>query len=187
MQTANQWTSLRTLSYAILGTQMGRVGTLSPHAYAPGLNDMPNVPVYTIGYGSRTVGALIGLCHVYGIEYLVDVRSQPYSKYKPEFTKDALERHLKEQGIRYVYMGDLLGGRPSDKSCYVNGKVDYAICREKAFYLEGITRLQKALEKSLSVVLMCSEEKPQECHRSKLIGETLCEQGIEVRHIDEEG
>jgi len=34
---------------------------------------------------------------------------------------------------------------------------------------------------------MCSEIKPQECHRSKLIGRTLTEQGIDVRHIDEAG
>jgi len=36
-------------------------------------------------------------------------------------------------------------------------------------------------------VLMCSEQKPQECHRSKLIGSTLCARGVEVAHIDETG
>jgi uncharacterized protein (DUF488 family) len=34
---------------------------------------------------------------------------------------------------------------------------------------------------------MCSEQKPQECHRSKLIGNTLRKLGIEVAHIDESG
>ena len=34
---------------------------------------------------------------------------------------------------------------------------------------------------------MCSEAKPQECHRTKLIGNTLAEQNIDVVHIDETG
>ncbi|MCB0160946.1 MAG: hypothetical protein KDD83_22590, partial [Caldilineaceae bacterium] len=34
-------------------------------------------------------------------------------------------------------------------------------------------------------VLMCSEGKPETCHRSKLIGKTLDEEGIPVAHIDE--
>jgi len=32
---------------------------------------------------------------------------------------------------------------------------------------------------------MCSEGKPENCHRSKLIGQTLVGEGIEVLHIDE--
>ena len=33
---------------------------------------------------------------------------------------------------------------------------------------------------------MCSEGKPEMCHRSKLIGATLDELGIPVLHIDED-
>jgi uncharacterized protein (DUF488 family) len=57
----------------------------------------------------------------------------------------------------------------------------------KAFYLQGIQRLRTAWEKQLCVALLCAEAKPQECHRSKLIGNTLFEQGIAVAHIDETG
>jgi hypothetical protein len=32
---------------------------------------------------------------------------------------------------------------------------------------------------------MCSEGKPENCHRSKLIGRTLRLEGLEVLHIDE--
>ncbi|MCI0730443.1 MAG: hypothetical protein L0332_27495, partial [Chloroflexi bacterium] len=32
---------------------------------------------------------------------------------------------------------------------------------------------------------MCSEGKPEQCHRAKLIGETLVKEGIGVAHIDE--
>jgi hypothetical protein len=34
---------------------------------------------------------------------------------------------------------------------------------------------------------MCTEIKPDECHRGKLIGNTLFEQQIDVQYIDETG
>jgi len=34
---------------------------------------------------------------------------------------------------------------------------------------------------------MCSEGRPEQCHRSKMIGEALAAAGIPVRHIDEDG
>jgi uncharacterized protein (DUF488 family) len=76
------------------------------------------VPVYTIGYGTREIDAVITLLRRYRINYLIDIRSKPYSRYKPDFSKDKLEEHLKQAGIRYVFMGDSLGGRPDDPACY---------------------------------------------------------------------
>jgi uncharacterized protein (DUF488 family) len=84
-------------------------------------------------------------------------------------------------------MGDTLGGRPKDTSCYVDGRVDYTKVRETAFYQRGISYLHTAWEKQLRIALMCSEAKPQECHRGKLIGNTLLAQKIDVAHIDEAG
>lgn len=148
---------------------------------------MSNVPIYTIGYGNRSIEAFIRLLRQYEIQFLIDVRSRPYSRFNAKFSKDALERQLKEASIRYVFMGDTLGGRPNDSTCYQDGNVAYAKVREKPFFQSGIERIHTAWEKQLRVALMCSEIKPQECHRSKLIGRTLTEQGIDVRHIDEAG
>ncbi len=148
---------------------------------------MLEVPIFTIGYGNRSIEEFLALLQRYQIAYLIDVRSQPYSRYSPAFSKDALEKQLSQYNIRYVFMGDTLGGRPKDASCYVDGKVDYAQVREKPFYQQGIGRLRTAWEKQLRVAIMCSEIKPQECHRSKLIGNTLIEQEIAVEHIDETG
>jgi uncharacterized protein (DUF488 family) len=143
--------------------------------------------IYTIGYGARNVDEMVAVLRQYGIQYLVDVRSQPYSKYKPEFSKAALERRLSENGIRYVFMGDTLGGRPSDKAYYTNdGKVDYVKLKDALFFQEGIARLRTALDKQLRLALMCSEGKPQECHRTKLIGQALKDIPVEVWHIDEQ-
>ena len=143
--------------------------------------------IYTIGYGARSLDELVATLRLYSIEYLADVRSQPYSRHKPEFGKAALDQGLRDAGLRYVFMGDALGGRPPDPQYYSGDKVDYVKLREAPFYKEGIARLRTALDKGLVLALMCSEGKPQECHRSKLVGVTLEAMGVEVRHIDERG
>ena len=146
---------------------------------------MTGQPIYTIGYGSRTFEALAEVIRERKIEYLIDIRSRPYSSYKPEFNKQALEAQLKSHGVGYLFMGDTLGGLPDDRACYTDGKVDYTLVQEKQFYKDGLERLIDASEKGIRVVVMCSEEKPERCHRSKLIGRSLEKLGIGVIHIDE--
>ncbi len=145
------------------------------------------IPLYTIGYGSRSLEEFIALLHHYQVEYLVDIRSQPYSRFQQQFSRQNLEQVLQTQHIHYMFMGDSLGGRPKDETCYIDGKVNYARLQEKDFYQQGIQRLQNAWSKQLPVALMCAEARPQECHRSKLIGNTLFSKGIDVLHIDENG
>jgi uncharacterized protein (DUF488 family) len=145
------------------------------------------IPIYTIGYGSRTLDDFLSVLRAHDIAYLIDVRSAPYSRFKPEFSKDALERHLREHGIRYVYLGDKLGGQPDDPTCYADGKVIYDEVSQRPFFREGLARVAAAFRRRLRVALMCSEGKPEQCHRSKLIGQALVEQGIPVTHIDENG
>ena len=143
------------------------------------------IPIYTIGYGSRSIAELIEVLHQHEIAYLIDVRSAPYSRYKPEFSKAPLANELEQHGIRYVFMGDTLGGRPDDETCYVNGKIDYEKVKAMEFYQHGIQRLHSAFSQQQSIALMCSEGKPEDCHRCKLIGATLITQNIPVIHIDE--
>ena len=146
---------------------------------------MNDAGIFTIGYGARVIEAFLAVLVANDIAYLIDVRSRPYSRYKPDFSKDSLAEHLARQGIQYVFMGDTLGGQPDDPTCYTAGKVDYDKVAQAPHYLQGIERLRKAWAQGLRVVLMCSEGKPEQCHRSKLIGRTLVAQGIAVQHIDE--
>ena len=149
---------------------------------------MTTIPIYTVGYGNRSIDDFVKLLQDYDIKFLADIRSQPYSRYNPDFSKDALERRLKQASIRYIFMGDTLGGRPRDDASYQeDGRVDYEKVAEKDFYQKGISYLHTAWDKQLRIVLMCSEAKPQACHRSKLIGKTLGKQNINVAHIDETG
>lgn len=149
---------------------------------------MEKKPLYTIGHGNRKPENFLSLLKDFGIEYLIDVRSQPYSKFNPQFNQNELKFFLERNGIKYVFMGDAIGGRPKDTSCYDNeGKVDYDVVKTKEFFVNGIERLKTAYNKDINVVLMCSESKPCECHRSKLIGKVLDEDKIVMMHIDEKG
>jgi uncharacterized protein (DUF488 family) len=145
------------------------------------------LPIWTVGCGSRTVEDVAGLLAAHEIGCLVDVRSAPYSRFTPEFNREALDATLTERGIRYVFLGDALGGRPDVPECYVDGKVDYDRARERDVYKRGIEKLAAARERGMRVALFCSEGRPEECHRSKLIGPSLAERGIPVLHIDETG
>ena len=143
------------------------------------------IPIYTIGYGSRSIVELIEVLQQHQVAYLIDVRSVPYSRYKPEFSKEPLANELEQQGIRYVFMGDSLGGKPDDETCYVNGIVDYEKVKNTEFYQRGIERLHTAFTQQQRIALMCSEGKPEHCHRCKLIGATLTTEDLPVVHIDE--
>jgi uncharacterized protein (DUF488 family) len=149
---------------------------------------MKKKPLYTIGHGNRKPEDFLSLLKNFGIEYLIDVRSQPYSKFNPQYNQNDLKFFLEQNGIKYVFMGDTIGGRPKDSSCYDNeGKVDYETVITKDFFINGINRLKIAYNKDINVVLMCSESKPCECHRSKLIGKVLNSDKIIMEHIDEKG
>lgn len=144
-------------------------------------------PLFTIGYGARSLDEMISVLKANRIEYLIDVRTAPYSKFKPEFSKETLQHRLEHAGIRYVFMGDTLGGQPKDPACYTDGKVDYEKVRVQESFQGGIERLKKAYEQQRRAVLMCSEGRPEQCHRSKLIGAAISAAGIPVCHIDENG
>lgn len=149
---------------------------------------MERSPLYTIGHGNRKPEDFLVLLKDFGIEYLIDIRSQPYSKFNPQFNQNDLRYFLERNGIKYVFMGDTIGGRPKDTSCYDReGKVDYETVKTKEFFLSGIERLKTAYNKGINVVIMCSESKPCECHRSKLIGKVLITDNIAIKHIDEKG
>ena len=143
-------------------------------------------PIFTIGYGPRSFDQFLDLLKTYEIEYLLDVRSSASSR-REAFSKEGLRRRLSDHEITYAYFGNLLGGRPKEDDCYQNGHVVYNRCRSKPWFQEGIKRLQKAHRDGYRVALMCSEIRPEECHRSKMVGVGLADLGLPVMHIDEKG
>lgn len=144
--------------------------------------------LYSIGYGNRPWQSMLALLEKYSCQFLIDVRSSPFSKFNPSFSRESLSSLCSEAGIRYVFMGDTLGGKPSGGDAFDDdGKVDYIKLAETPGFQMGLARLKTAHKKGLVSFLMCSELRPETCHRCKLIGAELAESGIEVVHIDEGG
>src|SRR5579872_3661324 len=103
---------------------------------------MAQSQIFSIGHGNRKIGDFLNTIKSFGIRYVIDVRSQPYSKFNPHFNQTDLKYSLERNGLGYVFMGDSLGGRPQDPSCYDNeGKVDYEKVKLKDFFLKGVERL----------------------------------------------
>jgi len=143
--------------------------------------------IYTIGHSNIEPGEFIKRVKQFNIEVLVDVRSKPYSQYVPHFNKEKIEQLCANNEIKYLFLGDLLGGKPKDNSIYdKEEKVNYELLAKKDYFLAGIDRLLN-LAKKYRICLMCSEGQPDECHRNRLLGPALEKIGIEALHILSDG
>ena len=139
--------------------------------------------IYTIGHGNKIIETFLDELKAYDIKYLIDVRSKPFSKWSPHFNKDSLSNYLNTINIKYVNMGDQLGGLPKDRKLYGDGKVIYSKLSNSGPFKKGIQRIVTASNKKLDIAMMCSEADPEQCHRSKLIGGELAQLNIPVTHI----
>jgi len=149
--------------------------------------------IYTIGHSNNKIDDFMNLLLSFKIEMVLDVRSYPYSKYNPQFNGKTIAQTLSNSGIAYEYLGDCLGGRPRDPTCYKAGKipegkanylelVDYEEVSKRDWYIKGIYRLIE-LAKTKRIALMCSEEDPNRCHRHHLIAKTLVNNQMQIGHI----
>jgi uncharacterized protein (DUF488 family) len=143
--------------------------------------------VYTIGHSNHKSEKLVFLLQSHGIDVVADARSQPSSQYVPQFDQDLLRRTLTEAGIKYVFVGQELGGRPEGEQYYdADGHVLYAKYAESTLFAEGILRLANGI-RDYKVALLCSEEDPTACHRRLLVGRFLFSEGYDVQHIRGDG
>ena len=138
--------------------------------------------IYTIGHSSMTQESFVDILKSFKIDIVVDVRSSPYSKFVSHFNRENIKKSLIENGMRYIFLGDYIGGKPRDKKYYENGKVNYMLKSRSDRYSEGINRIIE-LNNENDIVLMCSEEDPYNCHRHNLITQTLVKKGLDVIHI----
>jgi uncharacterized protein (DUF488 family) len=129
---------------------------------------------------------LITLLTGHHITAVADVRSYPYSRFNPQFNQDSLHSALKTEGISYVFLGRELGGRPEDRTCYLNGSVQYDRLASTDLFQKGLQRIVEGAKKH-QIVLLCAEKDPLTCHRTILVCRHLVTRGITVQHILEDG
>jgi uncharacterized protein (DUF488 family) len=142
--------------------------------------------VYTIGHSTHPLDEFIALLRKHGVTAVADVRSAPYSRFNPQFNKDALSAELKANGIQYVFLGRELGARTEDRSCYEDGRVRYGRLARTPLFNAGIERVLRGAE-SYRLALLCAEKEPLDCHRTLLVGRELEAHGASVVHIHADG
>ena len=156
--------------------------------------------LYTIGHSNISTDDFLKLLKQNNITVLVDVRSSPYSKYVPHFSKRNLEGFIISSGLDYRYAGAYLGGMPDDKSVYdiQDGKkrTNYLKLMQLETYQVGLKHLLKIIKETQNgnVTVMCAEADPYHCHRHNLIVRSLLDThhkivdvDIHVKHILKDG
>jgi uncharacterized protein (DUF488 family) len=143
--------------------------------------------IYTIGHSKHPIDGFIALLQQHGVNALADVRSTPYSRFNPQFNKDRLQTALAAAGIRYVFLGEELGARSKDPSCYdEEGRVSYAKLALTETFRKGVERLLTGLQQH-RIAIMCAEREPLDCHRTILVSRELEKAGVPVTHILHDG
>lgn len=143
--------------------------------------------IFTVGHSNFSIEKFLSLLALNNINAIGDVRSQPYSRYTPHFNRENLSESLKENNIRYVFLGEELGARQGDENLYGDdGKIDFDLFSRHPKFLKGIERVEEGA-KTFKLALMCSEKDPMDCHRTHLIAKGLVARKHEVVHILEDG
>lgn len=140
--------------------------------------------IWTIGHSNHPLERFVELLRSERIQILVDVRSEPFSRYSPHFSEPTLRSALSGYGFKYLSMGKELGGRPEDRDFYdADGRALYYRVAASSLFRRGVERLLVGIEK-YKVAIMCSEEDPAGCHRQLLVGRVLSYNfDVDVRHI----
>jgi uncharacterized protein (DUF488 family) len=146
-----------------------------------------HLQIYTIGHSNHSIETFLNLLRDLRIDVVVDVRSKPSSQVVSHFNRKPLENSLKMTGLKYLYFGKELGGKPESKEFYgADGHVLYSSIAKSPPFIQAIERLLKGV-REYRVALLCAEEDPLNCHRRLLVGRFLIEQGVNVEHIRRDG
>jgi uncharacterized protein (DUF488 family) len=136
--------------------------------------------LFTVGHSNHQTDFFLELLAGRELQVVVDVRSVPYSRYVSRFNQGELEVLLKLSGLKYLFLGDRIGGKPADGSFRDSrGRVDYAGLARSDTFRAGLDRLEKGMAAGWRIALLCAEEDPLRCHRHWLIAREL----ELVRHV----
>jgi uncharacterized protein (DUF488 family) len=148
------------------------------------------VRLFTAGHSNRSAAELVALLEAAGIACVADVRRYPVSRRFPQHSRARLEASLAAAGIRYVFLGDALGGRrepevPPERSRNA-ALADPAL---RAFAdaldspeLEAGLRQLEALGRAGPTASLCAERDWRDCHR-RIVSDALAARGWEIVHL----
>ena len=140
----------------------------------------------TIGHSNLPADRFVALLRNADVAVVVDVRSVPFSRRFPWFSGKALAARLTREGVSYIALGDVLGGRPRDPKLYCEGIADYEAMAARPEFRAGLDRVVDEMGRQ-RVCLMCAEREPLDCHRCLLVSRALVKRGLAPGHILADG
>lgn len=140
--------------------------------------------LYTIGYSGFSIKDFVDVLKQMQIKIVIDVRSNPVSKYYTDYNKDVLEKKLTTNHIHYRSYSSEFGAR-QEQSCYFSekGYLDFSKYVLSTQFKTGLDKIMTGLDAGYSFALMCAEKKPSMCHRTIMVARQFFNNGIDVVHI----
>lgn len=165
------------------------VGVAAPDPPAP--DPSAGRTLLTVGHGRLPGQRLAGLLAEAGVDVLVDVRRQPFSRRNPQFGRDRLAATLQDAGIAYEWW-EILGGRRAAQEDSPNRGVRDEQLRGYADHLATEAARQAVAElvrrsAAQHMAVACAEGDWRRCHRQLLADALAVGHGVAVRHLDHEG
>ncbi len=140
--------------------------------------------LFTIGHSIHELDEFVLLLSQYKVDYVLDVRSTPYSKYAENYNREILNKYLPQHKIHYSYMGTYFGARQENKTLYSQeGYLDFEKVRSTTLFLKGVDNVKKGLLQGHNIALMCTEKDPFDCHRAIMVARGFELEGSDIKHI----
>jgi uncharacterized protein (DUF488 family) len=138
--------------------------------------------IFTLGHSTHSIEHFIKLLRLHGVNAVADVRSRPYSRMNPQFSREAFSDVLRKHHIAYSFLGRELGARPEDRSCYVAGRARHDLIARTPLFRSGLDRVADGCQR-YRIALVCAEKDPMTCHRALLVCRHLVPLGFSIKHI----
>lgn len=153
----------------------------------PGVKEPPTAPlrIYTMGYEGKSVDSFLNLILQKGLKAIVDVRANPISR-KYGFAKTTLARLAEKLDLQYWHLPELgipsrdrkgLGSTLSHDSLFDD--YEFRVLPSRLSFRQVAVDLVTTRPSAL----VCMEDNPLLCHRSRLAGWLAPQSGLAVQHL----
>jgi hypothetical protein len=131
---------------------------------------------------------------------VIDVRANPYANnFYAVYNNDSLKINLRRRGISYHNYYREFGALQADKRFAFEVEsgapdrpyiiirdyyyIDFEKFAESEAFQDGVTKLSRGMERKFIFGLMCSEKRPEVCHRALLSARAFLKKGYNVIHL----
>lgn len=142
--------------------------------------------LFTVGHSNHAFDDFLTLLRTAGVDAIADVRSSPYSRFNPQFNREALAAALERAGVRYAFLGRELGARREEPECYDGSTACYELIARSPLFRRGLDRVRRGAA-THRLALLCAEKDPLTCHRMILVCRHLRADGGPITHVHDDG